>query len=330
MDDLLLYGVVGWDISALDSVRAIKSEKGKSMTARINSPGGSVWEGLAIAAAIRDHGDVETHVDGLAASMGSVLFVSGSSRVMAKGSRLMIHNPSSMAGGEAKDLRKEADVLDDIATDMAQMYADASKGKLTAEQARELMDAETWFSADEAVAVGLADRVEGQAVAFAKIPTTMHYNNIPKEVTMSTEAPEQKLSLIDRMVSALTVGGSQKAELETVRAELTEATGALSEAAAKLVEASAALESVKADHAAELERIAAEHATALEAARVEAAQAAVAQVLQATAPEPLQHQEPEGESGSPTARWNSLRALGKYDEAGALYATHRDAILRGE
>lgn len=121
MDDLLLYGVVGWDINALDSVRAIKKAKGKAMSARINSPGGSVWEGLAIATAIREHGDVSTHVDGLAASMGSVLFVSGKTRSMARGSRLMIHNPSSMAAGEADDLRKEADVLDNIADDMAQI-----------------------------------------------------------------------------------------------------------------------------------------------------------------------------------------------------------------
>ncbi len=332
MDDLLLYGVVGWDINAMDSVRAIKKAKGKAMSARINSPGGSVWEGLAIATAIREHGDVSTHVDGLAASMGSVLFVSGKTRSMARGSRLMIHNPSSMAAGEADDLRKEADVLDNIADDMAQMYADASGGKLSKERARELMDAETWFSADEAVAVGLADRVEGKAAAFAKIPASMHYTNIPEDIRMEDHTTEQKPSLVDRMLAALTPSSSVKAELDAARAELAEATGALTESVAKLAEANAALESAKAGHAAELERIAADHAKAIEAAKIEGAQEATAQMLKGNAPAPLPHAEPgEGEpTGTATERWNALRAAGRYEEAGKLYSEHRNTILEGK
>lgn len=335
MDDLLLYGVVGWDINTLDSVRAIKAAKGKKMSARINSPGGSVWEGLAIAAAIRDHGKVETHVDGLAASMGSVLFVSGTVRTMTKGSRLMIHNPSSMAGGEAKDLRKEADVLDDIAADMAKMYAEASGGKLTPEAARKLMDDETWFSAEEAVAVGLADRVEGQAQAYAKIPTTMQFRNIPEDIRMEDTTTENKPGLFDRLLAKL-APTDRTAELETARAELIEAEGALIDASAKLTEANAALETERTAHAAAIAAKDAEHLAALtaavEAAKIEGAQNATAQMLKGNSPEPLPHAEPgEGElTGSATERWNALRAAGRYEEAGQVWAKHKTQILKGE
>ena len=335
MDDLLLYGVVGWDINALDSVRAIKSSKGKAMSARINSPGGSVWDGLAIAAAIREHGKIETHVDGIAASMGSVLFVSGTVRTMTKGSRLMIHNPSAVAGGEAKDLRKEADVLDNIAGDIAQMYADVSGGKLTPEAARKLMDDETWFSAEEAVAIGLADRVEGQATAYAKIPTTMQVRNLPEDIRMENTTTEPKPSLLDRMLAALTPS-APTAELDTIRAELTEASGALVDAVAKLSEANATLEAERTAHAASVEALTAEHAAALssavEAAKIEGAQSATAQMLQANSPAPLPHVELEaGEpTGTATERWNALRAAGRYEEAGNVYAEHHTAILKGE
>ncbi|MCH9834658.1 Clp protease ClpP, partial [bacterium] len=112
MSDLMIYGAIGWDVNALDTVREISKAKGKPMNVRVNSPGGDVWEGLAIANALREHGNADTFVDGIAASMGSVIFLAGKKRTMASGTRLMIHNPTSFAGGESKDMRKEADVLD--------------------------------------------------------------------------------------------------------------------------------------------------------------------------------------------------------------------------
>ncbi|MBK9580330.1 MAG: Clp protease ClpP [Fibrobacteres bacterium] len=170
MPDLLIYGAIGWDVSAIDTVREISKARGQSLNVRVNSPGGYVWEGLAIANAIRGHGSASTFVDGLAASMGSVIFLAGSRRVMAEGSRLMIHNPTSFAGGESDDLRKEADVLDGIADDMAQMYSDATGGKVSKKKCIEMMDAETWLGPAEAVEMGFAHAVEGRATAWAKIP----------------------------------------------------------------------------------------------------------------------------------------------------------------
>lgn len=323
MSDLLLYGAVGWDINALDTVREISKARGSDLNIRVNSPGGYVWEGLAIANAIKGHGSASTFVDGLAASMGSVIFLAGKKRVMAKGSRLMIHNPTSFAGGESKDLRSEADVLDGIAEDMAAMYSEVTDGKVTVEQAREMMDAETWLTPDEAVALGFAHGIEGKAAAFAKIPESMHFKNQPKEVgQMPTENTEP--NLLDRMLAKVT-------GTEQIRADLTRAESALTEAVAKIgalearaIAAESALAEATAAHSAAL-------TDAVASAKIEGAQEFAAQNLKASAPEALPHVEESTEAFTThSAKWEALRASGDYAAAGTYYAAHKQLILEGK
>ena len=319
MSDLLLYGAIGWDVVALDTVRVISKARGSNLNVRINSPGGYVWEGLAIANAVRGHGAATTYVDGLAASMGSVIFLAGSRRVMAEGSRLMIHNPTSYAGGEAEDLRKEADVLEGIADDMAQMYSDATGGKVTKKKCLEMMDAETWLSPSEALEMGFAHAVEGKATAWAKIPATMHYKNTPKEIAMENEKKEP--SLLERMVAKFTVDTS------AVTAQLDEAVAALADASAKLVNAEARAVAAEAT----IESMKAEHAAAIAAAKVEGAQEFAAQNLQSSAPEPLPHVEENTEAFSThSAKWDALRASGDFKAAGEYYSKHKNLILEGK
>lgn len=330
MSDLLLYGAIGWDVVALDTVREISKARGTPLNVRINSPGGYVWEGLAIANAVRGHGSATTFVDGLAASMGSVIFLAGTRRVMAEGSRLMIHNPTSYAGGESGDLRKEADVLDGIADDMAEMYSNATGGKVTKKKAREMMDAETWLSPSEAVEMGFAHAIEGKATAWAKIPATMQYKNTPKEIAMENEKKEP--SLLERMVAKFTVDTS------AVTAQLNEAAAALGDASAKLVNAEARIATAEARAAeleAELESTKVAHAAALAeavaAARIEGAQEFAAQNLKASAPEALPHVEENVETFSThSAKWESLHAAGDYKAAGEYYSKHKNLILEGK
>lgn len=323
MSDLLLYGAVGWDINALDAVREISKAKGEKLTIRVNSPGGYVWEGLAIASAIQRHGNATTHVDALAASMGSVIFLAGKKRLMATGSRLMIHNPTSFAGGDAADLRSEADVLDGIADDMAKMYSDSTGGKVSVEQAREMMDAETWLSPDEAVALGFAHGIEGKAAAFAKIPETMHFKNAPKEIAQMSE-PNTEPSLVERMLAKVTGTTEIKAELAKAEGALSEAVAKLADAEGRANEAVAALEAERTAHAAAL-------AEAVAAAKIEGAQEFAAQNLKASAPEGLPHVEEGMETFTThSAKWDELRAAGKYEQAGEYYSKHKNSILRGE
>jgi ATP-dependent Clp protease protease subunit len=338
MSDLTIYGEIGWDATAASFHRALAEQPAGKVTVRLNSPGGSVFDGLAIGSLVRNHGKVIAVVDGLAASAASIIFIAASRRVMAPGTMLMIHNPWSMVGGTSNDMRKEAEVLDTIAGEMAKLYADASGGKLTAKEAEKLMDAETWLTAEQAVEIGLADAIEGKAKAYASIDKSRHaYRNIPKGLeTMSTETPEAKPSILDSILAKIGGGAEVKAELETAKAELSEAQSALVDAVAKITEAEAraseavaALAIAKAEHEAQLEKIQAEHIAALESAtasaRIEGAQNHVAGILSGSAPEPLGHIEPEP-SEPALERWNRLHAEGKRAEAFAHYEAHRTEI----
>lgn len=344
MSEILLYGVVGGEIDAAQSVATIRALGKKSAKIRLNTPGGIVWDGNAIAEAVHEHGGIDTHIDALAASMGSVIFLRGKTRTMAPRSRLMIHNPASFVFGDAKTLRKEADALDSIGIDFAQFYADATDGKISREEALQMMDEETWFTAEQAVALGFAHSVTGSATACAHIPATMQFRNIPKGLaTMSTETQEAKPSLLQSILARVGVGAktneidSARAELATTQAELFEAQGAIVDAVAKITEAEAraseavaALATAKAEHAAEVEGLKAAHIAALEAAKIEGEQSATAQMLKDNGPEPLPHQEEvEGAPSTHTAKWNALRAAGKHAEAGEYYSKHKSAIFQG-
>lgn len=330
MSDLLLYGAIGWDVMALDVVREVSKAKGEKLTVRVNSPGGYVWEGLAIANAIKGHGNTTTHVDGLAASMGSVIFLAGKKRLMATGSRLMIHNPTSYAGGEANDLRAEADVLDGIANDMAAMYSEVTGGKVSVDKAREMMDAETWLSPDEAVALGFAHGIEGKAAAFAKIPESMKFKHAPQEATMPT--PENEPSLLERMLAK--INGTSE-----IKADLAKAEGALSEAVAKIADAegrATAAEARASEAVAALEAANTAHALALTeavaAAKIEGAQEFAAHNLKASAPDGMSHVE-EGDLETfttHTAKEKALRESGRLQEAAAYYSAHKKEIFAGE
>lgn len=328
MSDLMIYGEIGWEVTSRDVVDQIRAAAPGEMIVRLNTPGGSVFEGLAIATHLRARGDVTTMIDGLAASMGSIIFLAGSKRIMAPGTLLMIHNPSSGAWGEAEDLRKEAGVLDVIADEMAKIYADASGGKLDQTAARAMMDDETWLTPEQAMEYGFCHEIAGQAKAFAKLTSRTMYRKTPKEIEMTAEP---KPSLFDRLVAVVKPSPEMKAELDTARAELTEATAALADAAAKI----AAVEAEKAvlivAHGEEIAKLKADHETAISAARIDAAQEATAQMLKVNGPEPLPHVEPVGEpGGTATERWNALRAQGRYEEAGKLLSENREKIIRGE
>ena len=330
MSDLLLYGAIGWDVMALDVVREVSKAKGEKLTVRVNSPGGYVWEGLAIANAIKGHGNTTTHVDGLAASMGSVIFLAGKKRLMATGSRLMIHNPTSYAGGEANDLRAEADVLDGIANDMAAMYSEVTGGKVSVDKAREMMDAETWLSPDEAVALGFAHGIEGKAAAFAKIPESMKFKHAPQEATVPT--PENEPSLLERMLAK--VNGTSE-----IKADLAKAEGALSEAVAKIADAegrATAAEARASEAVAALEAANTAHALALTeavaAAKIEGGQEFAAHNLKVSAPDGMSHVE-EGDLETfttHTAKEKALRESGRLQEAAAYYSAHKKEIFAGE
>lgn len=160
--EVLIYDEIGYfGVTANDFAKDLQGLDTPSIKLRLNSPGGEVFDGIAIYNALKSHkAKVTTHVDGLAASIASVIAMAGDEIVMARNATMMIHDGHGLAVGNAKDMREMADLLDKTSNNIADIYAQRT-GK-SQDHFRELMLAETWFSADEAVAAGLADRVDGQ------------------------------------------------------------------------------------------------------------------------------------------------------------------------
>ena len=128
------------------------------LTVVINSPGGDVFAGLAIYNALVNHnGNVTVRVDGLAASIASVIAMAGDKIIMSPGSMIMIHRPSVYAAGTVDDMEKAKDVLLKIEEGITPIYA--RRTGLSDEKITELLEAETWMLADKAVELGFADEV---------------------------------------------------------------------------------------------------------------------------------------------------------------------------
>lgn len=128
------------------------------LTVVINSPGGDVFAGLAIYNALVNHnGNVTVRVDGLAASIASVIAMAGDKIIMSPGSMIMIHRPSVYAAGTVDDMEKAKDVLMKIEEGITPIYA--KRTGLSDEKIAELLEAETWMLADKAVELGFADEV---------------------------------------------------------------------------------------------------------------------------------------------------------------------------
>lgn len=185
--ELWLYGVVGgywWgfnDKSVADQLRGLNVDH---ITVRLNSPGGDAIQGIAIGNLLRNHkATVTVVVDGLAASAASIIAVAANEVVMSPGAQFMIHDPWFWTVGNAKELRQDADFLDKQGLNMAGVYAREAGG--TVDTWRAVMTAEpdgTWYSDEEAVTAGLADRV-GTVVAVSAAPE-------PPEVDLDDEDDE--------------------------------------------------------------------------------------------------------------------------------------------
>lgn len=152
-DEIGLYGV-----TAQDFTREISGIQG-DLTVHLNSPGGDVFDGIAIYNALRSHqGNVTTVVDSLAASIASVILQAGNTRIMMRNSQVMIHEASGVSIGNASDMLQTADLLEKVTANIADIYSQKAG---TVQEWRSAMKAETWYSADEAVKAGLADAVDG-------------------------------------------------------------------------------------------------------------------------------------------------------------------------
>lgn len=179
------FGVTAKDFAA--ELKALGDMKGKPLNLRLNTPGGDVFQGTAIMTLLRESGAIITaYVDGLAASMGSVIAMVASKVIMAEGSQMMIHNPAGGVLGESADMRSMADLLDSIKASMISAYA--SKSGQSKEAIAKIMDEETWYDAEEAVIAGFADEV-GAAIKVAAHDTSRFKHPPHPEADNKGDAP---------------------------------------------------------------------------------------------------------------------------------------------
>lgn len=149
-------------VSAESFVKEFASIKAETIHLRVNSPGGSVFGGRSMEQAIRQHSaKVIAHVDGLAASAASFVIMAADEIRMAPGAFLMIHKAWSIAMGNADEFRKNAEILDQIDTSLANTYS--RRTGIDASEITDMLDAETWLESSVAVEKKFADAVEEDA-----------------------------------------------------------------------------------------------------------------------------------------------------------------------
>lgn len=156
--DVFVYDSVGgwFGLYADEFIDALGGVTTSKINLRLNSPGGSVFEGITIANALRAHpAEVTVYVDGLAASIASVIMLAGDRVVMRPQSQVMIHAASGACYGDSTEMTKMAEVLTFQTRNIAEAYAEHTGRSV--EEFLDYMAAETWFTAKEAVELGLAD-----------------------------------------------------------------------------------------------------------------------------------------------------------------------------
>lgn len=181
-DDIGAYGT-----TAADFISTVKNTlDGKALNVRINSLGGSVFDALAIYNFLKSRGNVDTTVDGIAASSASVIAMAGAKRYMPDGAFVMVHNPWNYAQGDATQLREQADMLDQVAGVLATIYSTATG--ISKADARSMMDSETWMDGKTARAKGFATHDAPGAPAQARVKAGA-FRSTPQALVLNAAAP---------------------------------------------------------------------------------------------------------------------------------------------
>tara|TARA_R110000824_G_scaffold397267_5_gene599875 strand:+ start:1532 stop:2545 length:1014 start_codon:yes stop_codon:yes gene_type:complete len=231
--DVYLFNDIGtFGVSAQSFVEEIKEYEGKELAIHINSLGGEVFEGMAIYSIIkRRKAKTTVYIEGIAASIASVIALAADEVIMSENSLLMIHNAWGGGSGDAKEMRKQADVLDKISNEIAEIYV--KKTKRPYDEIVEMMAEETWLTAEEAVALGFVDSISEPIKVAAKYDVSRFKNitlekvektlsiNKKKKIKMTEELKSWFNSKVDDIIAKAKNSDETAQSVEDVDVEIT-------------------------------------------------------------------------------------------------------------
>lgn len=204
--EILLYGGIGedyWDdasVSAKEFSDALKELPStiSQIDLRINSPGGSVFDGVAIFERLKAHkANVTAYIDGLSASIATVIMMAADKIILGEGSLVMIHKPMAGVFGNTQELERLANVLDKIENQMIGIYA-RKTGLSRLEISKMLDSGDTWFTAEEAIEAGFGDEITGTEINMRLVASMTEkakwINSAPKVNVVNQKMAREALS----------------------------------------------------------------------------------------------------------------------------------------
>jgi ATP-dependent Clp endopeptidase proteolytic subunit ClpP len=201
--ELWIYEEIGEDfwtgggVTAKNFQKELSALKVSQIDMHINSPGGAVFDGITIHNLVKQHpANVTTYIDGLAASIASVIALAGDQVIMAENALWMMHNPSGVVYGDSNDMRSMADVLDKVRESLIQTYS--SKSGKSESDIIVLLDAETWMTAEEAMEAGFVDQMGAEmdlaaCARFIPVMAKAGYKHIPENILANREMPSERI-----------------------------------------------------------------------------------------------------------------------------------------
>jgi ATP-dependent Clp protease protease subunit len=213
--ELYIYDAIGADyfgdgITAKSVSDALAEFKPNAdLDVYMNSPGGSVFEGIAIYNQLLRWGGKKTvHIDGIAASIASVISMAGDEIKIADSGVFMIHSAWGMTAGNAAAMRKYAESLDVVDAIILDTYVKRTKG--SKDQIAAWMKAETWMNADEALSRGFATNKTGEKAIKAEFPMLAKFNNTPPGLLKQATSIDTRMAHMSMRLQKLNLGASPK------------------------------------------------------------------------------------------------------------------------
>ena len=195
--ELILYGSIGsdeyWDDISDKAFKQDIENLGdvEHITLHINSPGGSVFSAVAIANTLKNHkAKITANIDGLAASAATIITSACDTVRMPKNALFMVHNPITFAYGNNQDMQKTLEMLNKVKNSIIETYL--NKAKTNKETLSELMDNETWMSAEEAKEYGFVDEILDESVEKEVIENKLIINNMAFDISRFKNFKEKK------------------------------------------------------------------------------------------------------------------------------------------